>query len=137
MVSRTTARAWLAELSGEHGRLGEALIAIDQAVSAVEQNEDRYFGAEVHRIKGELLLKRDPPNEAGAERSFLRAIDVARTQEARWWELRASVSLGRLWQRQGRRAEARSVLAGIYDWFTEGFDTVDLLEARALLDELA
>ena len=90
----------------------------------------RYFEAEIHRHQGaRLLLKRDPPREAEAEQAFLRAIEVARTQEARWWELRASVSLGRLWQRQGRSDEARSLVANVYNWFTEGFETVDLKEA--------
>jgi predicted ATPase len=129
--------AWFAELCGTCGRVNEGLDSIDRALSTAGRHGERYFEAEIHRLRGSLLVKHDPPREAEAEQAFLRAIDVARGQEARWWELRASVSLGRLWQRQGRSDEARSLVANVYDWFTEGFDTVDLLDARALLDELA
>jgi predicted ATPase len=93
--------------------------------------------AELHRVKGDLLMalpRRDPGE---AEERFHRAIAIARQQSARMWELRAATSLARLWRDQGRGAEAHDVLAPVYGWFTEGFDTADLKDAKALLDELA
>jgi predicted ATPase len=89
------------------------------------------------RLKGEILLICDKPNVAKAEQCFRAALDVARTQEAKWWELRATMSLARLLATQGRRDEARTMLADIYGWFTEGFDTADLKDAKSLLDELS
>ena len=130
-------RGWLAAAHAAAGQIDAGLRVVDEALADASRRDERWYEAEIHRLKGDLLLKSDPTSEADAERSFLEAIGVARGQEARWWELRASVSLGRLWKRQGRREEARRLVAGIYDWFTEGFDTVDLREARALLDELA
>ena len=91
---------------------------------------------EVYWLKGELLWHQAIPDEAQAETCLHQAVDIARRQEAKSWELRAAVSLARLWQRQVKRAEAQALLAPIYDWFTEGFDTADLQEARALLEEL-
>jgi predicted ATPase len=101
----------------------------------VEETGERYYEAEIHRLKGELLLMQG--DEAEAETSFHKAIEVARRQSAKSWELRATVSLCRLWQKQGKVDEARQMLAEIYGWFTEGFDTPDLQEARALLEELS
>jgi len=92
--------------------------------------------ANLHCLKGELLIATDPANAAEAEALFQRALDIARAQEAKSFELRAATSLARLWQRQGKHAEARALLAPVYEWFTEGFDTGDLVEAKALLDEL-
>ncbi len=92
--------------------------------------------AERLRHQGEVLLLLPEPERAGAEACFRRAIEIARGQGARWWELRAAVDLARLWRDQGRCAEARDLLAPIYGWFTEGFDTPDLQEVKALLDEL-
>jgi predicted ATPase len=91
----------------------------------------------VHQLHGELLLRQAIPDESQAEACFQQALDVARRQQAKSWELRAAMSLGRLWQRQDKRTEARELLAPIYNWFTEGFDTADLQEARALLEALA
>jgi hypothetical protein len=91
----------------------------------------------LHRIRGEILLKRDPANTASAEEAFLTAIAIAQQQKARSFELRAAMSMARLWRDQGKRDGARELLAPIYGWFTEGFDTLDLKEAKALLDELA
>jgi predicted ATPase len=91
---------------------------------------------EVHRLKGELLLVRGGA-EPEAEKCFQRAIEVARRQQAKSWELRATMSLCRLWQKQGKQEQARQALTEIYSWFTEGFDTPDLREATALLEELA
>jgi predicted ATPase len=101
-----------------------------------EHNEHRYE-AEIHRLKGELLLKRDCFNDAEAESCFERAIEIARKQSAKSQELRATVSLARLLAKQSRRGEARAMLAEIYNWFIKGFDTADLKDAKALRDELS
>ena len=97
-------------------------------------DKDPWYEAEIHRIKGVLLLP--VPDAPQAEACFQRALAVARRQQAKSWELRAAMSLSRLWQHQGKHAEAYDLLAPIYGWFTEGFDTADLQEAKALLDEL-
>ena len=97
----------------------------------------RIYEAETHRLKGELLLKQNDSNTAEARTAFERAIEIARKQSAKSWELRATMSLARLLAKQGRRDEARTMLADIYSWFTEGFDTADLKDAKALLDELS
>ena len=98
---------------------------------------DHWYEAELHRIKGELLLRQAVPDAPQAEACFHKALTVARRQQAKSWELRATLSLSRLWQQQGKRAEARQMLAEVYGWFTEGFDTPDLQEAKAVLDALA
>ena len=95
-----------------------------------------YCEAELYRLKGELLLQQAAGWDGEAEACFRQALDVARRQQAKSWELRAATSLARLWQQQGKRAEARELLAPVYGWFTEGFDTADLQEAKALLDTL-
>ena len=97
----------------------------------------RYCEAELHRLKGELLLLRSADQHAAAEACFHQALDVARRQQTKSFELRAALSLSRLWQQQGKRQEAHDLLAPIYHWFTEGFDTADLQETRALLEALA
>jgi len=101
----------------------------------VERTEERFWEAELHRLRGEVLLKRR--EEAAAEADFRRAIDVARGQNARSWELRAAISLARLWCGQDKRVEASALLQEIYGWFSEGFDTADLVEAGELLGMLA
>ena len=101
----------------------------------MEQTDERHWEVDIYRLKGELLLLQG--DEAGAEASFHKAIEVARRQQAESLELRAAMSLARLWQQQGRMDEARQMLAEIYGWFTEGFDTPDLREAKALLEELS
>jgi predicted ATPase len=106
-------------------------------MAVMDRNGERYYAAELHRLKGELLLRQAVPDELQAETCFVQALDIARCQQVKSLELRAATSLSRLWQQQGKRDEARQLLAGVYDWFTEGFDTPDLQEARALLDELA
>jgi predicted ATPase len=113
----------------------------------VEETGERHWEAELYRLRGELLLVQSEKVQAGAdlqaeaslqaESSFQQAIEVARRQQAKSWELRATVSLARLWQVQGRVDEARPMLAAIYDWFTEGFDSADLMKARTLLEELS
>ena len=116
--------------------------AIDDTLSrlrnlAVEQQEERWWEAEVHRLRGVLLLRQPGTPQAEAEAWLQRALDVARRQEAKSLELRAATSLARLWQQQGKRQEAQDLLAPVYGWFTEGFDTADLQEAKALLEALA
>jgi predicted ATPase len=101
----------------------------------VERTGERHWLAELHRLRGELLQQQGEDSEA--ETNFLTAIEVARQQQAKSWELRAALSLSRLWSRQGRQAEAKNVLAPVYNWFTEGFETADLVEARQLLEELS
>ncbi len=126
---------WLAEAAAKRGRLDEGLDLLAEALAWVEETGERYYEAEIRRLKGEFLLELGHP--ARAEAAFQQAIEVARQQSARSLELRAAVSLSRLWQSQGRREDARQLLAEIYDWFTEGFDTLDLKEAKGLLGELA
>jgi predicted ATPase len=103
----------------------------------IEQHEHRDGEAYLAWITGNLMLMRADPAEIDAEAAFQHAIEVARRQHAKAWELRAATSLARLWQTQGKRDDARNLLAGIYGWFTEGFDTADLQDARSLLDALA
>ncbi|MCZ6893286.1 MAG: hypothetical protein O7H40_04465 [Gammaproteobacteria bacterium] len=117
-------------------RPDDALAAIEQATCLTEQNGDRHWEAETHRIHGEILLMHSRGSESEIESCFQTALTVARKQQAKSWELRAATSLARLWQSQGKTQEAHDLLAPVYDWFTEGFDTADLAEARALLDEL-
>jgi predicted ATPase len=126
----------LAEAYKETGRFDDGLSALTQALAAAEEHENRTYEAETHRLKGELLLRQNDPNAAEAQSCFERAIEVARNQSAKSWELRATMSLARLLDKHGKRAEARVMLADIYGWFTEGFDTRDLKDAKTLLDEL-
>jgi predicted ATPase len=131
---------WLGLLADTYARgahAGEGLAVVAEALTCVDQTGERYAEAELHRLKGELLLKHIPPDAPQAEACFQQALTVARRQQARSWELRAAMSLACLWQRQGKRDEARDLLAPIYRWFTEGFDTADLQEAKALLEELS
>jgi predicted ATPase len=102
----------------------------------VEQYEERLWEAEIYRLRGILLLRQPGTPQAEVEACFQQALDVSRRQQAKSLELRAAMSLSRLWQHQSKRTEARELLAPIYGWFTEGFDTADLQEARALLEEL-
>ena len=98
---------------------------------------ERWYEAERHRLKGDLLLVLSADHQVEAETCFQQALDVARHQQTKSWELRAAMSLARLWQQQGKRTEAHELLAPVYGWFTEGFDTADLQEAKALLEALA
>jgi len=127
--------ALLAEAYGQAGQAEEGLSALAEALVSVDNTGQRSWEADLYRLKGELLLMQG--DDAEAEASFHKAIQVARQQDAKSWELRATMSLSRLWQEQGKREEARQLLAEIYDWFTEGFDTSDLREAKALLEELS
>jgi len=102
---------------------------------AVETTKESWCEADIHRLAGEIALKCAEPDAAKAEAYFERALAVARKQQAKSWDLRVAMSMPRLWREQGRRDEARELLASVYNWFTEGFDTLDLKEAKALLDE--
>ena len=106
-------------------------------MTAVETTKERWCEADVHRIAGDIVLTAREPDAAKAEACFERALSVARQQQAKSWELRAAMSLARLWRDQGKVQQARELLAPVYGWFTEGFDTRDLKEAKALLEELA
>ena len=108
----------------------------EAAGGSVQNIGERWYEGERYRLKGDLLLALSVDHQAQAEACFQQALAVARDQQARSWELRAAMSLSRLWQQQGKQAEAHALLAPIYGWFTEGFDTTDLREAKALLDEL-
>jgi tetratricopeptide (TPR) repeat protein len=128
--------ALLAQDYARMGRMEKALETLNGALAQVERTGEKVEQAEMLRIKGEMLLMRDRGAAEKAEGCFRAALEVARAQEARWWELRTTVSLARLLASQSRRDEARTMLAGIYGWFTEGFDTADLKDAKALLAEL-
>ena len=127
----------LAEVYGTVGQAEEGLRVLAQARAAIPHREGRFYEAELWRIEGELLLAVSSEKQHEVETCFHQALDIARRQEAKSLELRAAISLSRLWQQQGRRAEAQALLAPIYGWFTEGFDTADLQEAKTLLDALA
>jgi predicted ATPase len=136
-ISRPHWLSLLAEACIESGRLNDGLSVLAEALAGVKETEGRKYEAEIHRLKGELLLRQDDSNAAEAQTCFERAIEIARKQGAKSWELRATTSLARLLRDNGRRDEARAILAEIYGWFTEGFDTADLKDAKALLDERA
>jgi len=129
--------AQLAEAYGQMGQVDEGMHLLAEALALVDTTGERPTEAELHRLHGELLLRQAIPEPQAAEACFQRALEMARRQGAKWWELRAAMSLARLWQQQGKRAEARELLAEIYGWFTEGFDTADLQEAKAFLETLA
>jgi predicted ATPase len=131
---------YLALLAGAHATVGqtaEGLDAIAEALALVASTNERFYEAEIYRVKGDLLLKHGGPDgAAGAESCFRQALDIARVQSAKSWELRTATSLARLWGEQGERQKAQDLLASVYGWFTEGFDTADLKDAKALLGEL-
>jgi predicted ATPase len=138
----TGAEAWtpyhfalLAEACEDAGQIEEGLTLLDGALQIGETTGVRWLTAELYRRKGHILLRQGHPE--GAEELYRKALSIAETQEAKLWELRAAASLARLWGEQGRRVEARDLLAPVYAWFNEGFDTADLKEAKALIDALA
>lgn len=129
--------ALLADAYGSLGQIDEGLGALEEAQEWVQRNDERLYAAEVCRIKGELLLRREGTDRALAEQCFEQALAMARNQKAKSWELRAATSLARMWMGRGRSDEARALLSRVYGWFTEGFETADLKDAKALLDQLA
>jgi predicted ATPase len=126
---------FLAGAQAKAGHPEEGLTTLDEALALVEETDERLWEAELHRLRGDLLLMQG--DDAEAEVSLKKAIGVARRQSAKSWELRASTSLARLWQKQGKVDEAGQMLGEIYGWFSEGFDTPDLREARSLIEEFA
>jgi predicted ATPase len=126
----------LAGALGAAGSGAEALVLLEEAMARVERTGERWYEAELYRLRGEVSLQAMVSDANQVEACFRKALEVARKQDAKWWELRAAGSLARLWRDQGKRAEARDLLAPVYGWFTEGFDTQDLKQARALLGEL-
>jgi predicted ATPase len=128
--------SYLAEAFGKGGHTEEALAILTEGLAAADKTGEHWWDAELHRLKAELMLVQEA-DEAEVEACFHQAIDVARRQQAKSFELRATMSLSRLWQKQGKVEEAREMLQEIYNWFTEGFDTRDLKEAKALLEELS
>jgi predicted ATPase len=128
---------YFAKAYTELGQFADASSCIDEAMATLEKNKDRLWEAEALRLSGEIALMEKVPSATKAEAHFERALSVARQQQAKSWELRASMSLARLWRDQGKVQQARELLAPVYGWFTEGFETHDLKEAKALLEELA
>jgi predicted ATPase len=131
---RTSHFALLAEVYGKAGQVEDGLHVVAEALVMADTTGERVFEAELYRLKGELLLQQAPSDASQAERCFQQALAIARRRQAKSWELRAAVSLSRLWQRQGRLATAYTVLAEVYSGFTEGLDTADLRAAKTLLD---
>jgi adenylate cyclase len=129
--------ALLAEVYGTMGQPASGLTVLAEALTFADKTGERWYEPELHRLKGALLLQQSADNHTEAQACFHRALDVARSLQARLFELRTATSLSRLWQQHGKCVEARQLLAEVYSWFTEGFDTLDLREAKALLDELA
>ena len=129
--------ALLAEAYEKAAQVENGLSTVAEALAFAESTEKRFYEAQLYRLKGELLLQQSPDNATETEASFQQAIEIAQKQAAKSWELRAATSLARLWQGQGKRAEARDLLAPVYNWFTEGFETADLKDAKALLAQLS
>jgi predicted ATPase len=127
---------YLARAYAELGQFDDAWRCISEAVAAVATTKERWCEAEVHRTGGEIALIAPEPDAPKAEAHFDRALAIAREQQAKSWELRAAMSMARLWRDQGKLQQAHDLLAPVYGWFTEGFDTLDLKQAKALLDEL-
>jgi predicted ATPase len=130
---------WLALLAEAHSIIGQpevGLTVLAEALTVVDKTGARWYEAEIYRLKGELLLAQSPDNHTEAETCFHHALEIARNQQAKSFELRTATSLARLWAQQGKRQEAYDLLAPVYHWFTEGFDTADLKDAKALLDVL-
>src|SRR5262249_41800269 len=135
-ISRPYFLALLADVHGTIGQPETGLTTLTEALALVDTTGERWYEPELYRLKGVLLLQRSSDHQAEAEHCFHHAITIAQNQQAKSFELRAATSLARLWQQQGKRQEAHDLLAPVYSWFTEGFDTADLIEAKALLHAL-
>jgi predicted ATPase len=129
--------SFLARAYGDVGRYDDAWRCIGEASAVMETTKQTWFAADINRTAGEIALLSPDRDAVKAQAFFHRALEIARAQQARSWELRAAMSLARLWRDQGRRVESHDLLAPVYGWFTEGFDTLDLKEAKALLAEFA
>jgi predicted ATPase len=129
--------SYLGRAYAELGQFDDAWRSIGEAIDTIETTKETWFEAEVHRVAGDIALMSPEPDAAKAQAHFERALEVSRQQQAKSWELRAAMSLARLWRDQGKAQQARELLAPVYGWFTEGFDTRDLKEAKALLEALA
>jgi predicted ATPase len=129
--------SFLAKARAELGQFDHAWRCIGEATEAIEATKERWFESDIYRTAGEVALMLPERDAARAEAYFKRALSSARQQQAKSWELRAAMSLARLWRSQGKVQQARELLAPVYGWFTDGFDTRDLKEAQALLEELA
>jgi predicted ATPase len=129
--------SYLAFAYAELNHLDDAWRCINEAMTGIEATKETWHDVEVNRIAGEIALRSPQRDAAKAQSYFTRALTVARQQQAKSWELRAAMSLARLWRDQGKAGQARELLAPVYGWFTEGFDTRDLKEAKALLEELS
>jgi predicted ATPase len=126
----------LAMAHADVGQFDDAWRYIEEALTMVKSTKERWCEAEVHRTAGEIILMAPDPDAAKAEAYFERGLAIARAQQAKSWELRAAMSMAQLWRDQGKRQQARDLLAPVYGWFTEGYDTLDLKEAKALLEQL-
>ena len=129
--------AYLAQAYAELGQFDEAFRCVGEAKTVLQTSNEKWYEPDVHRIAGQVTLMAPEPDAAKAEAHLERALSVARQQQAKSWELRAAMSLAHLWRDQGKVQQARELLAPVYGWFTEGFDTRDLKDAKALLAELA
>ncbi len=128
--------ALYAEIYRTTGQVEEGLRLVDKGLTISEETGECWSEAELHRLKGVLLLEKASPDTSQAETCFQEALDIARQHQAKSWDLRTATSLARLRQSQGKRQDAYALLAQVYEWFTEGFDTADLQEAKALLEQL-
>jgi predicted ATPase len=135
-IARPHYLALLAEAHGITGKPETGLTVLTEALMHVDTTGERWYESEIYRLKDALLLQQSSDNQAEAESCFQQAISIARAQQAKSFELRAATSLAKLWQQQGKRSEAQDLLAPVYGWFTEGFDTLDLKDAKALLEVL-
>jgi predicted ATPase len=127
---------YLAKAHAQLGQMDDAWRCVDEAITIMRASGETWFEAELHRVSGEIALMGSNPDAEKAEAYFNRALELSRQQQAKSWELRAATSMARLWRDQGKVQQARELLAPVYGWFTEGFDTLDLKQAKTLLDEL-
>jgi len=128
--------SYLARAYSELGQVDDAWRCIEEATISIETTNERWCEADIHRVAGEIALTSPEPDATKAEAYFERALAVARAQQAKSWELRAAMSMARLWRDQAKRQQAHDLLTPVYGWFTEGFDTLDLKEAKVLLEQL-